>query len=824
MESSTEPILDVVRGLSTITSVSIMVTQVKNFYSSFFRSRCPRCRGAGSIICSHCHGTKIRRTYPMLRKVSGRLVEYDDTAIQYPCYHCGSYALNDFDYDREDTEEEAWNIMDNLNAAVANKPRPHKYKPAAGTVVCPNCGGKGIIYRHTPDFEGVFNMNGTWMQQIDRSKPMRTTEFPELDFQMEYPVGKPPERAVVKKKMPNIRGLEGRSIDEVILPYIDDSDSTESSDYDIYVMFNNSLLLVVICTAMSDQGVLRTVVALYIYPIKGCKGIDARRLETTPTGFAFDRQWVIVRQSNHRYITQRNFPRIALIRPELPNSLLSGEIEGQASNMCLNIHLPVARPIQIPLIPQTDLPKKEITVCEWTGLAFDEGDQIAEKLSLFLATPVRLFRFIEKYNPSWNPYTRDGYSREVDPNFAIGYGTKFSDGFPYLIINKTSLHDLNNRIGREFPADRFRPNIIVQGNECWEEDNWREIRIYDPSDENGNESRFVFVKPCKRCKVTTIDQMSAYRDYEPLATLTACHNGLSTGFNAHLPETSQSAFFGWNTVTSKNGWIHIGDNVEVLKEGPWNCTTTSTRTKSSEMRTQKARGRHRRKATRRNSTTLPEAHDASLPATVKEITPPQDSGIDINDVSNGSQCSGESPSSSRKKPRMEEEEEELSTVNKDVSPETESGTDDEEKRVMFLSQYLCISLWRALQSCEIWDSQLVTAFAEGPRAFSQKVSEFAKRVHQKMVEGVQPEAFVKSYLPRIRPTGLYSSCAKILQRAKVQSLVPSLKRKKTEEVEVDESNDYADLLAASKGQYKYRFVMEKPRLIVINGPQKEDDF
>lgn len=109
-----------------------MVTQVKNFYTTVFRTRCPRCRGAGTVICRHCHGTKIRRSYPLLRKVSGRYIEYDDPAIQYPCYYCGPYALNDFDYEKEDTEEEAWNIMENLNAAIANKPRPHKHKPSAG--------------------------------------------------------------------------------------------------------------------------------------------------------------------------------------------------------------------------------------------------------------------------------------------------------------------------------------------------------------------------------------------------------------------------------------------------------------------------------------------------------------------------------------------------------------------------------------------------------------------------------------------------------------------------------------------------------------------
>jgi len=195
---------------------------------------------------------------------------------------------------------------------------------------------------------------------------------------------------------------------------------------------------------------------------------------------------------------------------------------------------------------------------------------------VFLETPVRLFRFLEKYNPSWNPYIRDGYTRQVDQNFASGFGAQFSDGFPFLVINESSLADLNDRIGRELPSNRFRPNIIILGKDCWEEDNWREIRIFDPSDEDYEECRLNFVKPCKRCKVTTVDQSTAYLDFEPLFTLTEFRNGVTTGFSKDLPNCSHSAFFGWNAVSTKNGRVSVGDTVEVLKEGPWSSSKTTS--------------------------------------------------------------------------------------------------------------------------------------------------------------------------------------------------------------------------------------------------------
>ena len=75
-------------------------------------------------------------------------------------------------------------------------------------------------------------MRGTWADQI-RAKGIETTsDWSKIEFAQEVLGGKPPKLPPIKKKLPNIRGLEGRSIDEVILPYVDDSDTTESSEYD----------------------------------------------------------------------------------------------------------------------------------------------------------------------------------------------------------------------------------------------------------------------------------------------------------------------------------------------------------------------------------------------------------------------------------------------------------------------------------------------------------------------------------------------------------------------------------------------------------------
>lgn len=209
-----------------------MFSQIKNFYTTLYRSPCHKCRGAGCVICRHCHGTKIRRLYPLKAQDPERLPP-DHPDLKYECYHCGPYALNDFDYEKEGTDEEAWNMMDNLKAAMANRERPHKSKAAAGTIACPSCAGQCYIIRHTPDFERLFGFHGTWLKQIARRDRRRRSPLDIFNIRPDYQeilTGKPPKLSPVPKKMPNIRGLEGRSLDEIILPYIDDSDTTDDEE------------------------------------------------------------------------------------------------------------------------------------------------------------------------------------------------------------------------------------------------------------------------------------------------------------------------------------------------------------------------------------------------------------------------------------------------------------------------------------------------------------------------------------------------------------------------------------------------------------------
>ncbi len=136
--------------------------------------------------------------------------------------------------------------------------------------------------------------------------------------------------------------------------------------------------------------------------------------------------------------------------------------------------------------------------------------------------------------------------RQVDPSYArpddqVG----FADGFPFLLASESSLADLNRRLARPVPMERFRPNLVVQGAAPYAEDTWRRIRIGAVS--------FRVVKPCARCVTTTVDQTLGVRaGNEPLETL------------ARYRLQDRGVMFAQNLLHDGNGALRVGDRLTLL--------------------------------------------------------------------------------------------------------------------------------------------------------------------------------------------------------------------------------------------------------------------
>ena len=66
----------------------------------------------------------------------------------------------------------------------------------------------------------------------------------------------------------------------------------------------------------STPHIMPTISELFVYPIKSCAGIALNEARVLSTGLEYDRRWMAV-DSNGAMLTQRAYPRMALIRVEI---------------------------------------------------------------------------------------------------------------------------------------------------------------------------------------------------------------------------------------------------------------------------------------------------------------------------------------------------------------------------------------------------------------------------------------------------------------------------------------------------------------------------
>lgn len=225
---------------------------------------------------------------------------------------------------------------------------------------------------------------------------------------------------------------------------------------------------------------------LFVYPVKSCAGIELKEALLTEAGFDLDRAWMVVDEQGG-FMTQRELPRMALVRPQLKLT----EVVLRAPGM-LALHLSI------------DTVEEAVKVRLWDDEvpAFDMGDVAAQWFSDFLGRKLRLVRFDPEHRRLSDPQWTGGAEA---PN-------QFSDGYPVLVASTASIDLLNEKLraaGREpVGIERFRPNIVLSGIDAHDEDRLDVMRIATAD----GEARLRAVKPCARCSIPNVDPATAEVD------------------------------------------------------------------------------------------------------------------------------------------------------------------------------------------------------------------------------------------------------------------------------------------------------------------------
>ncbi len=243
---------------------------------------------------------------------------------------------------------------------------------------------------------------------------------------------------------------------------------------------------------LSAPEITARIERLFVYPIKSCAGVELPEAVLTETGFDLDRAWMVVDEQG-QFVTQRELPRLALVRPQLKVH----EVVLRAPGM-LALHL------------QIDAVEESARVRIWDDevSAYDMGPVAAQWFSDFLGRKLRLVRF----DPDHRRLSNRKWTGEIE---ALN---QFSDGFPLLVVSQASLDLLNEKLAAQGHApvgmERFRPNIVLSGLQAHDEDRVVMFEIAaDPP------VRLRPVKPCSRCPIPDIDPATAQSDPAVSSTL-----------------------------------------------------------------------------------------------------------------------------------------------------------------------------------------------------------------------------------------------------------------------------------------------------------------
>ncbi|XP_030373696.1 mitochondrial amidoxime-reducing component 1-like [Scaptodrosophila lebanonensis] len=264
-----------------------------------------------------------------------------------------------------------------------------------------------------------------------------------------------------------------------------------------------------------------------LFPVKSCAPLklkDGDVLSCDLLGLTLqgirDRALMLV-NDNNEMITARGYPKMLLIQPQVLSS--TGLVFKAPGTPDLELNFETLA---------SESPGQDVHTAVW-GVKLDAmlcGARFDKWFSQFILGQDTGLKLVYYPYPSpvraTNPRLKDQpYIKQEDS------GT-FGDATSYMIMNLSSIADLNKRLKRPVSPLQFRGNfeLKMDNDEPYAEDNWQWVRIGDVV--------FRVVAPCTRCILPNINVHTAERDVdgEPLKTLRSYRlfNYASPALGSHL--------------------------------------------------------------------------------------------------------------------------------------------------------------------------------------------------------------------------------------------------------------------------------------------------
>ncbi|KAJ4324276.1 hypothetical protein N0V84_003979 [Fusarium piperis] len=292
---------------------------------------------------------------------------------------------------------------------------------------------------------------------------------------------------------------------------------------------------------------------LYIYPVKSCRGIELERSRVLPTGLEHDRLYTFAylkppragkeTSSFWEFATLRQLPLLANVKVDLwvPDPDKASRQLGKVDGAFLVVRFPwmdgglrglmqlasakishgfQAVPEKEFMLPISFPDMEEIKARGYSFADVKIWNEVTTALNMDKELPAELARYLGAKHQlgifRMDPSRQREVFRCAQPKEALGYQpvVDFHDAYPLHMLSLSSMQALDKNVVKDdamkqLDARRFRANIIIAGNEEYDEDSWKVIHLKHAT--TSQECHFDVACRTVRCKLPNVDPDTGIR-------------------------------------------------------------------------------------------------------------------------------------------------------------------------------------------------------------------------------------------------------------------------------------------------------------------------
>ncbi|RKU46399.1 hypothetical protein DL546_005271 [Coniochaeta pulveracea] len=258
------------------------------------------------------------------------------------------------------------------------------------------------------------------------------------------------------------------------------------------------------------------VTKLYVYPIKGLRGIPLQSAQLGPQGLEHDRRFMLYRIAKEGKLKKMQLSEHAEL------SLFEQKLDGEQIIVRYVVPEHPLRPteelpesnLEVPVSPDmTSLEVIEVDLHGSPAIAYRMGQQYDSWFSACFGFACILVYIGDGKRPVLGttlppkaPQSQTGGWFSKITSSVLGSSSQdeawltFTDVAPFMVATEASLRNVSARMsdGSQVDMCKFRPNIVVDGEDEWSEDYWAELTFK-------GEDRLLLTGNCGRCTSLNVD-------------------------------------------------------------------------------------------------------------------------------------------------------------------------------------------------------------------------------------------------------------------------------------------------------------------------------